>query len=902
MSIKKSIVISILSIFIIGSTGCSKNKTNNIITENCQYNIEDYSISNVNSNEDIMVIHNARYNEATQSFTVYGKKSILGAEFFENQLPDNSNIFYDTIDPKYSYEPYYFKDDTIWGNGLNTNGSQDDNYSVNTTVKSLYIDKDDVEYRLLFMNNSSNYSIDIRNKDNSIKYSGNIVSINGMSEIFQDIKSVVFSDIKKYKSYIYLLGYNIDFSGNQKEYIPFIITINSQDYSLVDIKKEFDIPGADKMLVDDNGDILIEFYDSSKNKTYLYDVNKENRIEFDNDIHILSYNNADCIYLDNQRNICKYNFKENDSSIINTLDMINDSDDYSIISYTNNAYTFIKQNNIIEDVKMNISADGNITPEIQNDNDFILNEENENILFENLTKTKTITAKIDTYIDINSFYYDDNFFYLSDNNAVYIFDYSGNLSFQKDFNSISNLRIFRNNEKNFVASYNTDKHWNVYKMDELSKEVTKIDEINKYIYVDENTEFINGDSNYDFYIFNKGIIYGYNINTIVVPLIDLSSAIISGEIKGIHFYDESSTIEIISSYEIKILKPKAKTTNEKVRITVNVADISKYSPIIEKYNASQIDSELVISTSELTDFSNAINFPDIIISNQYTDIINLLQMNIFEDINAKSDLIKTNFNKSVVKAYMSDNKLYAFPLTFYLRGINLYSDERIDESTFNLKDFERLSENNEYSNSGFMSLFILDGNKEFINFQEKKSNYNSKQFIDILSMMPNFSSSESRYFISNDPLCPYSLKSNYLDNLYYFVGIPSDKGSTVYVQSDDLLMISNSSESKEECMEFLNFLINEDNQKELSSLFNFPINDNLYQKCIDDIAVETDIEYANNVTHLIDDNIKAYIPDSSLQNIISEILFSFENEEYDAESAAQILNNKVNIYLNELLH
>lgn len=901
MKINKLILINILIFFFIGCIGCSNKELKTENKDICLYNIEDYVVSDININNNITLINSTKYNESTHHFDIYGKYSDYGAEIYENQSNDNSAINSTVVDPKYIFEPFYYKDNTFWGNGLNVNGSQDDNYTDSTTIKALYIDNDDTEYRILFMNSSSTYSIDIRNSDNSIKYSCNITSIKGIIECFEDIKSVIFSDIKTYNGYIYLFGYSIDFSGNQKEYFPFIITIDSIDYSFIDIKKDIDIPGADKMYIDESGNIMLEFYDSSKDITYLYNFIDKNIAIIDYYIHILSYSNLRCTYTDDKGNIFEYDFSKNESNIINTLTDLKNPENFMLINYNNDSYVYLKHNYIVDDIKMSVTSEGELLKECKTDKDFILLEENGSLYLENLTKSKKITINSDIYTNISSLSYDNEYFYLSDNNTVYIYDYYGELYFQKEFRSITDIKCFKNDSNHFIASYDTDKCWNIYSINVKSKDISKITEINKYINTDENTEFINGDSQYEFYLFNNGIVYGYHSNTSFIPLIDLSSTIVSGDIKGIYLNNKDNIIEVVSSYGIKILKLKTKIPNEPIRINVNVSDIHKYSPIIEKYNSIQSNSELVISTNNLSDISTSNTIPDIVISDKYTDIIYLLQMNVFDDIYSDSSLLIPNFKKSIINAYMRDNKLYTFPLTFYLRGLNIYSDEKIDEYTFNLNDFEKLSYKEEYATTGFISLFLLDGNKEFINFENISSNYDSDCFIRLLNAFSNFNSYEYKYIISDDSLCPNSLKSHFLDDKYYFTGIPSSNGNTVYVQSDDLLMISSFSENKEECLNFLNYLLSEDIQKEICSPLNFPINENLYQKCIDDITAETSVDYLKKPMDLIDGNLEAYIPDNRLQNIISDILFSFENGEESAELTAEKLNNKVKLYLNEVM-
>lgn len=291
---------------------------------------------------------------------------------------------------------------------------------------------------------------------------------------------------------------------------------------------------------------------------------------------------------------------------------------------------------------------------------------------------------------------------------------------------------------------------------------------------------------------------------------------------------------------------------------------------------------------------------------RYSDsIIPLLKMNAFEDIykytSGNSSFPVNDCMNQIVNSFSENNQLYVFPLTFTIRGLNIYSEEKINKKNFSLSDLDHLTKANSYRPFDASKLFLLDNNRKFIDYYNLKSNFDTDDFISILDISKNCSNTQSQNIISSDPLSLYSVKDNFSYNNYYFTGIPSISGNDYFVQSDDLMMISKNSDNKDECLDFLKFLLDENTQKILCKNNGFPINKNLYQKYMYEITWETNEMYVQRVMNIIDGVHQSYIPDNTVMDIIRQNILSFEANEKSAEETAENIQSKVKLYMNESL-
>ena len=122
--------------------------------------------------------------------------------------------------------------------------------------------------------------LDLRNKENDVRYFGKISDIDGLKEYisYTGEQQSVLKTIKVYDEKIYIGGFLVDAIDNNKYYSPFIIVLSSKDFTLVDVITEIDddIKMLEDILINENGEIIAVYYDSETTVAYVCDVVRNN--------------------------------------------------------------------------------------------------------------------------------------------------------------------------------------------------------------------------------------------------------------------------------------------------------------------------------------------------------------------------------------------------------------------------------------------------------------------------------------------------------------------------------------------------------------------------------------------------------------------------------------------------
>lgn len=882
-------------------TGCSDNKLKPVKKIECIYNIGDYSVSSVETDDYITVIRSAVYDRDTGAFELYGVLNDAGAQVYEKKTDDGSLISSIDVLEEYTYEPCMYRNGIFYGTGLNSDGSQDDTFFDNTTVKSIFVDDAGTEYRLLCMEDSSSYVIDVRRSDNTELYFQKIMNIEGVSEYLSDADHTIMNDIKLSKEKIYIGGYMIGVSGNDKNYEPFIICINREDYTLDNIITQISIPAVDDIYINETGDILAVYYSSSEDKTYICSIADDNTVELDSYHKVYSFSGSSFVYSDSKKDIYEYSFDKNEGFLSAQYPELAEQElQTEIISYNDDSYVYMEHNNIVKNVSFSYSSDGEFVRADGQDDEFILSDD-DGVYYAESCSGRKIIFENDIQTDITAMKYDGKYFYLSDIDTLYVYDYNGKPCFQKNFSTDTNIKVLKGPEQNYAAAMNRSGQWVVNTIDTGSEEVSEECTINKYIDTDVNTQFIDGDEVYSFYVYTGGILYGYQDKNTFVPLIDLSSCSVSGNIEAVGIGENN--IKIASTYGMSVLRKNDARVEEKV-ITLRLSDSARYRNAIEKYRTEHSNTRIVIESQNSSEIMMQEDIPDIIIADRYTDIIHLIKMGAFEDIyqyisddQAFSDV----YMKNIVDSFSDNGQLFVFPIDFIVRGLSIYSDEDIDEKTFCFEDFERMTGTGRYDFYNIIDLFLLDGNKAFIDYNELSSDYTGDDFTRLLDIWKKTLDSQDEYSVLDEWLYVKSAKDWSSSKNHCFVGVPSSTGNDYYIQSDNMFMISGNSANKEECISFLKFLLEEETQKELHNGFSFPVNKNLYDRCMREIAMETSNEYTEKIKNITEGPLVAYIQNNRVRNIIFDELYQYEFDERSATEAAAVIQNKVKLYMSESL-
>ena len=905
---KRFLSVAVLFVFIVGylvtKVVLVKNSPIQLSTADIMYSADDYLLQAVELEEYITTISDVRYNENTGNFDIYGNIRGAGACVC---LKNGGNFDEFEILGEHANEPFLYHNGEFYGGGLNLNGSQDNIFPESAEVKSICVDDNGYEYRLLEVNGFQDM-LDVRNKENDVRYFGKISDIDGLKEYisYTGEQQSVLKTIKVYDEKIYIGGFLVDAIDNNKYYSPFIIVLSSKDFTLVDVITEIDddIKMLEDILINENGEIIAVYYDSETavyydsetTSAYVCDVVRNNTVEIEYCQKVISYAENSFVYADDIGRIYEYDFEENESILIDEISELKDKDNdtlMTMLSYDSNGYAYVLfYNNILKNTAISYSEDGAVGESKNTDDVFILKKENKVYHAVNYTGDKKIIFENEDYTNIKSMDFDEEYFYLSDENMLYVYDYDGKLHFQKKIKNTTGIKLFGNSKQHYVATVDNKNKWKISSVNTEEKEISEECTVN----INKNAEFIDGDNNYDFYIFADEILYGYRGNKELVPLIDLSSYALSGEIKGINISNEK--IEIVTSYGISILKPRDTKVSEHKTIKILVPPASyKYSEILKRYKSENGNIDFIIDYPDSYDITEKMPDIDIVIANDYIDITGLMEQGVFEDIYkyiSDNDLILPEYTDNIVNAYSDD---YAFPLTFDIKGVDIISDSVIDKKTFCLNDLKLLVENGDYSIGYVPSIFLLDNNKRFIDYDKHSVDFENDDFISILEIMEKCPYLNLEHSIYESSLSYKSATENLrFGDDFNFIGVPSSSGNDYYVHSDDLFMICKNSENKDICFDILKFLLGEEVQETITdNRWKFPVNRSLYQKYMNELAWSTDEEYTKEVMDIIENTHNVYIANNKVKHILQEEILKFESKAQNANETAESVQKRVKV-------
>lgn len=346
-----------------------------------------------------------------------------------------------------------------------------------------------------------------------------------------------------------------------------------------------------------------------------------------------------------------------------------------------------------------------------------------------------------------------------------------------------------------------------------------------------------------------------------------------------------------------------------------------------------------------------------LMSGQGADIISVrmlpykkyISRNMFTDI---GELMKSDKNYEPSKYYANifeavqfNKGLYTIPLdyTYQLFGSNTELD--IDDSNWCWQDFFSVAQNIlDGENTGTRNKYILSETDEdlfnlifeksyikFVNEEEKKSSFMSKEFIDLLKICKELSNKknvrqssakinkddigQSLFYIYDIPSVSSLASIEASDPIKSLLKLPSDvKSGDLSFNSSMIFAINNASKSKAAAWKFIKFLLSDEMQSS-PALPGFPVNKDAYKHKLtneteqfsqnDSITLSKDkkTDLMNKYAAFTDSialGINNYpYADSRILQIVKEEVKAFFSEKLPAEDVAQAIQNKVTIYLKE---
>ena len=336
----------------------------------------------------------------------------------------------------------------------------------------------------------------------------------------------------------------------------------------------------------------------------------------------------------------------------------------------------------------------------------------------------------------------------------------------------------------------------------------------------------------------------------------------------------------------------------------------------------------------------------------------LAQKGIIEDLNPylekDEQISREDFFESVLNAYSIDGKLYSIPNSFYVSTVVGKTSEVGDKPGWTLDDLMALIESKpegtevfDYATKEYILQTCLTYSMdEFINWETGECNLNSEEFLKVLNFANTFDSEWN--YDEEAPSAPSKIQSGQLllmatsfssvqDYQMYLamfqepittIGYPCTSGTGSSVSGQFSYAISAKSGNKDAAWEFLrSFLVPEYYENE-SHIWGFPTSISAFDKQMekdmeaeyyedengeqvevskggwgwDDFHVDlyaATQEQVDQIRELINNCDRIGSSDSQLNNIISEEAAPFFEGQKSAQEAADIIQSRVQVYVNE---
>ncbi|WP_026665964.1 extracellular solute-binding protein [Butyrivibrio sp. FC2001] len=386
--------------------------------------------------------------------------------------------------------------------------------------------------------------------------------------------------------------------------------------------------------------------------------------------------------------------------------------------------------------------------------------------------------------------------------------------------------------------------------------------------------------------------------------------------------------------------------NDKYRIVIN--DYSKYDSD-DDYSggANRLNTDIVSG-----------NAPDILVLDADMPVDSYISKGLFEDMtdyfNNDEELSKIKFMDHVMEAFKTDGKMYKIIPSFYVETVVAPKKDVGDDYTWTIDELEKIvkEKNIEHKNifgplardEVFEMALSLAGS-QYIDWTTLTCSYNSEAFIHLLEFVNEFPeeleeddyyndtsaywrqglSLGDRFYLNGFSDYNYEKKGTFGEDITT-VGFPSDNGSGSALYPNLQLTMNASSKVKDGCWEFMRYFLTDDFQKTIDD--SWPVSMNMMDKLSADAKkkptyvdengkeVEYDDTWYIGETEIIidpmtDDEINEVInflnsidqvgnANEEVTNIIYEEASAYFSGQKTAEEVADIIQSRVQIYVNEI--
>lgn len=388
----------------------------------------------------------------------------------------------------------------------------------------------------------------------------------------------------------------------------------------------------------------------------------------------------------------------------------------------------------------------------------------------------------------------------------------------------------------------------------------------------------------------------------------------------------------------------------------------EYRIRVEDYSRYNTSGDYSVGLTKMnTDIASG-NTPDIIVLSADMPIESYISKGLFADLlpflENDPKLSKEDYSENIIEIYSQDGKWYQMVPSYYLYTLFGKTSEVGKEPGWTLEELQALRQKkgeevavfSELTRSGVLNYSMLFGSSQFINWETGECFFDSQEFVDLLGFISEFPETIDYEELYNDPqyweqqatlfrdgkalLMPYSL-SDFSDFVYCeqgtfgeeitAIGFPVREGVGNVIMSNANYAISAKSEYQQEAWNFLRYYLTEEYQDSIE--WGWPILKSSLDKrveaakqlpyYIDEFGNKVEYQdsyYLNDVEILLDpltqedcDRVLGYLEsakhvysyDQAILDIVTEESASYFDGQKTAEEAAEIIQSRVYIYVNE---
>ena len=382
--------------------------------------------------------------------------------------------------------------------------------------------------------------------------------------------------------------------------------------------------------------------------------------------------------------------------------------------------------------------------------------------------------------------------------------------------------------------------------------------------------------------------------------------------------------------------------NENKEYRLCVSDYQKYSLSDPQECKDKLNLDVVSGKA-----------PDILIGDYELDLEFYAERGLFCDLNefmnSDAEINRSDFLENIFDCYVTDGSQMYVPVCFDIYAFYGKESDLGSGNGWTINEFLDLAEKkNMFFNTSrgtMLRSLVYADLSSFVDRENKKCSFNDGRFEKVLEYIsengvpdenyksydfyPQGSEEYKDYYRRfSDGLCltEYAGISG-LSTLAGFKngdlngekivlkGVPSDDKSGPLVYSRITAGISSSSENKEAAWKLIKKLLSEDYQTKVTSVASFPVRTSVFDSTVknsrrkgfgyraDGTFYETNPlsdEDVNEFVNIVKSVNEAYSSDSRIKSIIDESVGEYFNGSMTSKEAAEQIQNKVTLYLNEI--